>query len=58
MELIDSKAIVNATLSLYLMARAQFLPTPYKAHYIFNLRDVAKVIQGLAMVKPVSIQTP
>lgn len=40
------------------MARAHFLPTPYKAHYIFNLRDVAKVIQGLAMIKPVSMQTP
>jgi dynein heavy chain len=58
MELIDNKSIVNATLNLYQMVRVQFLPTPSKVHYVFNMRDVAKVFQGLTMIKPVSIPTP
>ena len=33
-------------------------PTPAKFHYLFNLRDVSKVFQGILMVKPVSIQSP
>ena len=58
MDLIDNKSIVNSTLSLYSMARLQFLPTPAKAHYLFNLRDVSKVIQGISMVKPSSLSSP
>lgn len=34
---------VEATAALYAAARAELLPTPAKAHYGFNLRDVAKV---------------
>jgi dynein heavy chain len=58
MELIDNKSIVNATLSLYEMAKLQFLPTPSKSHYLFNMRDVSKVIQGLSMIKASSLSTP
>lgn len=58
MDLIDSKAIVNATLSLYEMAKAQFLPTPLKSHYLFNIRDVSKVFQGVSMIKPSSLASP
>ena len=58
MDLIDNKSIVNSTLSLYSMARTQFLPTPAKAHYLFNLRDVSKVIQGISMIKPSSLSSP
>ena len=58
MDLIDNKSIVNSTLSLYSMARLQFLPTPAKAHYQFNLRDVSKVIQGISMIKPSLLSSP
>ena len=38
--------LVEATLELYKNVQTSFLPTPLKCHYMFNLRDFAKVIQG------------
>lgn len=39
--------MVNATLDLYKMVSKQFLPTPAKSHYLFNMRDMARVFQGI-----------
>jgi dynein heavy chain len=39
--------IVAATLHVYNAIRAELLPTPSKSHYTFNLRDMAKVVQGV-----------
>lgn len=44
--------LVSATASLYGMVREKLLPTPAKSHYLFNLRDFARVMQGVMLVTP------
>ena len=33
------------------------LPTPSKSHYTFNLRDLAKIFQGMLMADPKKMNT-
>lgn len=44
-----SAALATATLNVYKSTSLEFLSTPEKFHYLFNIRDVAKVIQGILM---------
>ncbi|XP_050440794.1 dynein axonemal heavy chain 2-like [Adelges cooleyi] len=39
--------LTSMTLDIYHRVVNNMLPTPTKTHYIFNLRDVSKVLQGL-----------
>ena len=51
-------SLAIATLQVYKTISADFLSTPEKFHYLFNLRDVAKVMQGILMAGPATIDTP
>ncbi|XP_030042289.1 dynein axonemal heavy chain 2 [Microcaecilia unicolor] len=39
--------VTQATIDLYNAIIQKFLPTPAKIHYLFNLRDISKVFQGM-----------
>ncbi|XP_074244239.1 dynein axonemal heavy chain 2 isoform X4 [Saimiri boliviensis] len=39
--------VTEATLDMYNTVVQRFLPTPTKIHYLFNLRDISKVFQGM-----------
>ena len=41
--------IVKAAVEIYQNVIKDFLPTPAKCHYTFNLRDLSKVVQGMLM---------
>ncbi|XP_076377925.1 dynein heavy chain at 16F [Megalopta genalis] len=50
--------IVNAAVDVYQRIADDLLPTPEKSHYIFNLRDLSKCIQGIMQVRATVIKQP
>ena len=39
--------IVEAAIEIYGKMSTDLLPTPTKSHYVFNLRDLSKCVQGI-----------
>ncbi|KAJ3238670.1 Dynein heavy chain 3, axonemal [Chytriomyces hyalinus] len=50
--------LVSATLEVYNSSIENLLPTPRKSHYLFNLRDFARVVQGLLLAAPEKLADP
>lgn len=50
------KIMVEATMAVYKDSMDVFLPTPSKSHYIFNLRDFARVVSGVLLAPSTHMQ--
>lgn len=49
--------VVESTIILYFKIIQGMRPTPNKQHYIFNMRDIARVIQGIVSVKSAAVNS-
>lgn len=49
--------LVSACLVMYYRVSINILPTPSKVHYIFNLRDMGKLAQGIMQAAPKNLTT-
>jgi dynein heavy chain len=50
--------IVAASIDVYKTVMAELLPTPTKSHYVFNLRDLVRIFQGLCRTAPDYVAEP
>lgn len=49
--------LTQATISLWRTMKDKMLPTPAKFHYIFNLRELSRVFQGIMLTPTETIKT-
>ncbi|XP_070836417.1 dynein axonemal heavy chain 6 [Chaetodon trifascialis] len=48
--------IVDAAVEIYDRLSVDLLPTPAKSHYVFNLRDLSKCVQGILQCEPSQVR--
>ena len=46
-----SRPIIHATIDIFQTVQKELLPTPAKSHYLFNLRDMSRVFQGMTVAQ-------
>ncbi|XP_066516038.1 dynein axonemal heavy chain 6 isoform X2 [Hoplias malabaricus] len=51
-----ASSIVDAAVEIYQRMSEDLLPTPAKSHYVFNLRDLSKCVQGMLQCEPGTVQ--
>lgn len=49
--------LTSATIKLWRRMKLKMLPTPAKFHYVFNMRDLSRVFQGILLTPKESITT-
>lgn len=50
--------LVSAMMELYNHVLAVLLPTPSRFHYLFNPRDLSRVLEGLLLSTPAHFSAP
>jgi len=53
-----SEKLVVAALHFHQKVASSFLPTAIKFHYIFNLRDLSNIFQGILFSMPECVKAP
>ncbi|KAL1023853.1 hypothetical protein UPYG_G00047240 [Umbra pygmaea] len=51
-----SGSIIDAAVEIFHRMSVDLLPTPAKSHYVFNLRDLSKCVQGMLQCEPATMR--
>nr|XP_051708760.1 dynein axonemal heavy chain 11 isoform X1 [Oryctolagus cuniculus] len=54
----SSPSLIQATIAFHQMMAHSFLPTAVKFHYVFNLRDLTNIFQGILFASPECLKGP